>query len=71
MYPHKCTLKKFKKKYQEKWENGYLIVKNARASTALSRPWTPANIIQLASLAPLTLLRYVGKISEKNSGAPP
>ena len=24
--------KKFKKKYQEKWENAYLIVKNARAS---------------------------------------
>ena len=35
MYPHKCILKKFKKKYQEKWEDAYLIVKNARASRAL------------------------------------
>ena len=28
-------IKKFKKKYQEKWENAYLIVKNARASSAV------------------------------------
>ena len=70
MYPHKCTLKKFKKEYQEKWENAYLIVKNARASRALRWPWTPAKIIQLTLLARSTSLRYVGKISEKISGAP-
>ena len=35
IYPHKFTFKKLKKKYQEKWENAYLIVKNARASRAL------------------------------------
>ena len=35
IYPHKCTLNNLKKKYQEKWENAYLRVKNARASSAL------------------------------------
>ena len=41
IYPHKCTLKKLKKKYQEKWENAYLIVKNARASRALRQALDP------------------------------
>ena len=35
MHPQKCTLKNLNKKYQEKWENAYLRVKNARASRAL------------------------------------
>ena len=30
MYPQKCKLKHLKKKYQEKWENAYLTVKNTR-----------------------------------------
>ena len=33
-----------KKKYQEKWENAYLRVKNARASGPHSGPWTLADI---------------------------
>ena len=39
---HKCKFKFLKKKYQEKWENAYLTVKNATASQALSRPQTPS-----------------------------
>ena len=70
IYPHKCTLKKLKKKYQEKWENAYLIVKNARASRALRRALDPGQYF-MARFARQTLLRYVGKISEKISGAPP
>ena len=35
IYPHKCTLNNLKKKYQEKWENAYVTVKNAGASRAL------------------------------------
>ena len=43
MYPHKCILKKFKKKYKEKWENAYLIVKNAsRTSRALWQALDPS-----------------------------
>ena len=34
----KCTLNNLKKKHQEKWENAYLTVKNARASRAHPRP---------------------------------
>ena len=41
MYPHKYTFKKLKKKYQEKWENAYLTVKNARASRALRQALEP------------------------------
>ena len=50
MYPHKCTLKILKKKYQEKWENAYLRVKNARASRALRQVLDPRQYC-LASLA--------------------
>ena len=35
IYPHKCTLNNLKKKFQEKWENAYMTVKNARVSRAL------------------------------------
>ena len=41
MYPHKCTLTILKEKYQEKWENAYLRVKNARASRALRQALDP------------------------------
>ena len=41
IYPHKCILNNLKKKYQEKWENAYLRVKNARASRALRRALNP------------------------------
>ena len=70
MYPHKCTLKNLKKKYQEKWENAYLIVKNARASRALRQVLDPGQYFT-ARFAPQTSLHYVGKISEKISGTPP
>ena len=35
-------IKKFEKKYQEKWENAYLRVKNARASRALRLALDPS-----------------------------
>ena len=50
MYPHKCTFKILMKKYQEKWENAYLRVKNARASRALRWTLDPGQY-WLASLA--------------------
>ena len=52
IYPHKCTLNNFKKKYQEKWENAYLTAKNARASRALRRALDPGQY-WLTSLAQL------------------
>ena len=45
-------IKIFKKKYQEKWENAYLRVENARAPRALSRALDPGQY-WLASLARL------------------
>ena len=42
IYPHKCTLDHLKKKYQEKWENAYVTVKNTRASRALRRALDPS-----------------------------
>ena len=62
-------IKNLKKKYQEKWENTYLIVKSARASRALKRGPGPQPV--LAHFTHPTLLCYVGKISEENSGTPP
>ena len=62
-------IKNLKKKYQEKWENPYLIVKNARASRALRRALDPPPPI-LACFAHLTPFRYVGKIWEKFLGPP-
>ena len=52
IYPHKCTLNNLKKKYQEKWENAYLTVKNARASRALRWALDPCQY-WLASLTRL------------------
>ena len=69
-------IKNLKKKYQEKWENAYLIVKNARASRALRWALDPGRY-WLASLARLHFAtsaksrkKFLGKISEKISGAP-
>ena len=45
-------IKILKKKYQEKWENAYLRVKNARAPRALRRALDPCQY-WLASLAQL------------------
>ena len=45
-------LKNLKKKYQEKWENAYLIVKNARTSRSLRRALDPGHY-WLTSLARL------------------
>ena len=56
-------------KYQDKWENAYLIVKNARAFKARRQALDPSQYY-IAHLACLTSLRYVGKISEKNSAPP-
>ena len=52
-------IKNLKKKYQEKWENAYLIVKNARASRALRMALEYWPI--LARFARPPPLRYVGK----------
>ena len=41
IYPHKCASCNLKKKYQEKWENVYLRVENARASRTLRRTLDP------------------------------
>ena len=60
MYPHKCTLKNLKKKYQEKWENAYLIVKNARASRTLRQALNPGQSY-IAHFPHPTLVYYVGK----------
>ena len=68
IYPHKCTLKKLKK-YQEKWENTYLIVKNARASRALRQALDPGQYFMAHFVCQISL-HYVGKISEKISGPP-
>ena len=54
-------IKKLKKKYQEKWENAYLIVKNARASRALR--WA-------LDSGQYYMAHYVGNISETISGPP-
>ena len=62
-------IKNLKKKYQEKWENAYLIVKNARASRALRAGPGPQPI--LACFTCSTPLPYVGKFSENISGPPP
>ena len=69
MYPHKCTLKILKEKYQEKWENAYLIAKNTRASRALRLALDPSQYY-IPRFAHPTSLHYVDKISEKISGAP-
>ena len=52
IYPHKCTLNNLKKRYQVKWENAYLGVKNARASWAL-RQALDLSQYWLTSLTPL------------------
>ena len=69
MYPHKCTLKILKKKYQEKWENAYLRVKNARASRALRWALDPGQYW----LALLAQLRFAmsAKTRKKIFGPPP
>ena len=69
MYPQKCTLKILKKKYQEKWENAYLRVKNARASRALRWALDPGQYW----LALLARLRFAtsAKSREKFLGPPP
>ena len=69
MYPHKCTLKILKKKYQEKWENAYLRAKNARASRALRQALDPCQY-WLALLARLCFATSA-KSQEKFLGPPP
>ena len=61
-------MKNLKKKYQEKWENAYLRVKNPRASRGPKVGSGPLPI--LACFAHPTPLRYVGKISAKIYGPP-
>ena len=67
---HTKCIKKLKKKYQEKWENAYLIVKNSRASRALRWALDPG-LYYIAGFAHPTSLCYVSKISKKISGPPP
>ena len=52
---HKCNLKILKKMCQEKWENAYLALKNARASHT--------NVC--AQVSCKTPLRTVGNFQEK------
>ena len=68
MHPHKCTLKNLKKKYQEKWENAYLRVKNARASRTLRQALDPSQYW----LTSLTQLRFAtsAKSRDKFLGPP-
>ena len=54
MHLHECKFKFLKKRCQQKWDNAYLIIKNAKASWALMRaldpgPWTLADIYWLCS----------------------
>ena len=57
-----------KRRYQEKWENAYLTVKNARASRALRGTLDPGQCM----LASLALWHYVpSPISLKYFLAPP
>ena len=51
---HKLLVEKLKKRYQEKWENAYLTVKNARASRVLRRALDPGRYM----LTSLALQRY-------------
>ena len=68
IYPHKCILNNLKKKYQEKWENAYLRVKNARASRALRRALNPGQYW----LALLARLRFATSAkSQKKFLGPP
>ena len=57
-------IKKLKKKYQEKWENAYLIVENARASMALRWALDPSQYY----IACFT--HYIGKILGKIPWSP-
>ena len=61
-------IKNFEKKYQEKWENAYLTVKNARASRALRRALDPGQYW----LASLPRLRFatLAKSREKFLATP-
>ena len=59
--PTQIYIKHFEEKYQEKWENAYLTVKNARASRALRWAMDPG-----FTHPPC----YVAKIPEKFSGPP-
>ena len=59
---------KLKKKYQEKWENAYLRVKNPRASRALRQALDPGHY-WLASLAQLRFAPSAK--SRKKIPAPP
>ena len=63
MYPHKMYIKKLKKKYQKKWENAYLIVKNARASRALS--------LRALDPGPLTQVRFAMSAKSRKNFRPP
>ena len=66
--PTQMYIKNLKKKYQEKWENAYLIVKNARASRALGQALDPSQYW----LPSLTRLRSAmsAKYREKFLGPP-
>ena len=61
-------IKILKKKYQEKWENAYLRVKNARAPRALRQALDPGQY-WLASLARLRFATSAR--SRENFGPPP
>ena len=71
-------LKKLKKRYQEKWENVHLTVKNARASKALRRALDPGRYMLTWSLADISSLRSLSGATshrpfppKKNLGPPP
>ena len=70
MWLHECKLIFLEEKYQEKWENAYLIIKNARTSRALMQALDPQQYYT-ARFARSTSLRYFSKISENISGPPP
>ena len=69
IYPHKCTLNHLKKKYQEKWENAYVTVKDTRASRALRWALDPHQY-WLTSLARLCFATTSAKSWKKFLGPP-
>ena len=70
MYPHKYTLKNWRKSTRKSGRMIDMIVKNTRASRVLRWVLDPGQYY-IACFAHSTLLHYIGKILETISGPPP
>ena len=59
-------LKNFKKSYQEKWENAYLTLKNARASRALRQALVPSQYVcSLSSHSSQYIYKPISSLQQK------